>query len=271
MVITSVTDLILYFFLYSMVGWVCECIYCSIPARRFINRGFMFGPYCPIYGTGAVVILLIGSQFYYNPVLMFLVAMLLTTIVEYIAGWLMETLFQMKWWDYSKKRFQLHGRVCLKNSLLFGLMSVVLVYFVHLPVRDLFYGLSYRLKNIMVLTMAVLWIVDIMMTLQSLSRMKAWLAKAQSFMEELRQHDKIYEWFERKEIQGSLPRLREFLEIQSHSVQDRRPVQALQKQLEQLMDRRRGGSRLLEAFPELKPKGMERAMKMLRDNWKIRK
>ncbi|MGL4607906.1 MAG: putative ABC transporter permease [Eubacteriaceae bacterium] len=120
-----------YFILYAIIGWICEVIFCSIPKKKFINRGFLTGPYCPIYGVGAIVIVIILGPYTRNPFEVFIVGLLSTSLLEYITSWGMEKLFHAKWWDYSAHKFNINGRVCLKNSFLFGIMSLVLMYFVH--------------------------------------------------------------------------------------------------------------------------------------------
>lgn len=129
-------ELILYFFLYSFFGWLCECIYCSIPAHKFINRGFLAGPYCPIYGCGALAVLHMLDPFGYSVPLIFFMGIVVTSALEYITSWGMEVLFHTKWWDYSTYPFNINGRVCLKNSLLFGCMVLVVYYLVHPAIKD---------------------------------------------------------------------------------------------------------------------------------------
>ena len=129
-------ELILYFFLYSFFGWLCECIYCSIPAHTFINRGFLAGPYCPIYGCGALAVLHILDPFGFSIPLMFVMGIVVTSALEYVTSWGMEVLFHTKWWDYSSYPFNIHGRVCLKNSLLFGCMVLVVYYLIHPAIQE---------------------------------------------------------------------------------------------------------------------------------------
>lgn len=129
--------LFLLFLIYSFLGWLCESIYCSIPAKRFINRGFLNGPICPVYGVGGVIIVLLLEPFQNNLLLLYCFGVLITSIVEYITGFLLETIFHTRWWDYSNRRFQIHGRVCLRNSLLFGVMAVILMKCIHPPLLRL--------------------------------------------------------------------------------------------------------------------------------------
>lgn len=122
--------------IYSIIGWVYESTICSIGRRKLINRGFLNGPYCPIYGTGAVLVLLVLGRIQ-NPVLLFFAGALVTCSLEYLTSWLMEKLFHARWWDYSKRKFNIGGRVCLIGAVVFGAFSVVLVLVLHPFVKSL--------------------------------------------------------------------------------------------------------------------------------------
>ncbi|MEG0984882.1 MAG: hypothetical protein RSK76_00745 [Clostridia bacterium] len=121
---------VLWLFIYSVVGWVYESIICSIDQRKLVNRGFLYGPYCPIYGFGALIdIMFLGDIS--SPIALFLSGMVLCSTLEYLTSWLMERLFHARWWDYSAHAFNLGGRICLMGAVVFGSMSVVLVMFIH--------------------------------------------------------------------------------------------------------------------------------------------
>ena len=124
----GIWDLCLIFILCSVMGWVLETIYCSIGQRRFVNRGFLSGPYCPIYGTGAVVVLVLLLPLRAHPALVFTAGLAVCTAIEYIVSYVMELAFHNVWWDYSDKFLNLNGRVCLLYSLFWGALSLVLVY-----------------------------------------------------------------------------------------------------------------------------------------------
>lgn len=127
---------ILYFFIYAFIGWLCEVVYCSIPKKKLVNRGFLYAPICPIYGFGAILVLLplepLKDYFY----LVFIIGLLITSCLEYLTSLVMEKLFKMRWWDYSHHKFNIKGRVCLLNSVLFGLLCLAMVYLVHPLVID---------------------------------------------------------------------------------------------------------------------------------------
>lgn len=118
--------LFLLFIVYSIIGWICEVITQLIYQRRFVNRGFLIGPYCPIYGVGSIIMtFLISSDNDYISV--FLKSMAVCSILEYITSYLMEKMFKTRWWDYTKNKFNINGRVCLETMILFGLGGVIVV------------------------------------------------------------------------------------------------------------------------------------------------
>ena len=122
-----VENYILLFFVTAMLGWVMEVVCKLIQFHRFINRGFLIGPYCPIYGFGSVLITLLLSRYAESPLVVFLMGMIICGTLEYLTSYLMEKLFHARWWDYSNFRFNLQGRVCLLGALIFGLGGVGVV------------------------------------------------------------------------------------------------------------------------------------------------
>ena len=122
---------ILYFFVYSLIGYCCEVVYCSIPAKRLVNRGFLYGPYLPIYGFGAMIVIFFFQRLLEYPLVIFFAGLVSTSMLEFFTSWLLEKFFHAKLWDYSKHFLNIKGRVCLLNSTLFGIMSVVVVYVLH--------------------------------------------------------------------------------------------------------------------------------------------
>lgn len=117
---------IIWVFLYSFAGWIYETIICSIEAKKLVKRGFLFGPYCPIYGFGALFIILFLSSIQ-NIILLFLAGSVLTCTLEYITSWAMEKMFNARWWDYSYMKYQLNGRICLLGAVVFGAFTVLVI------------------------------------------------------------------------------------------------------------------------------------------------
>jgi len=160
----TISLLFLYFFVYSVLGWCCEVAFCSIPAGHFINRGFLNGPYCPIYGTGALIVVATLQPYIHEPSAVFIIGMVSTSIVEYISSWLMEVTFHARWWDYSQNMFNLHGRVCLMNSTLFGIMTLVVIYIVHPVVSGLFAAMTHATTVLCAEIIGSLMILDLIVS-----------------------------------------------------------------------------------------------------------
>ncbi|MCI5971193.1 MAG: putative ABC transporter permease [Oscillospiraceae bacterium] len=130
MIFYTLEKYFLYFILYAVIGWIYESILCSVTSRKFVNRGFLNGPYCPIYGAGALLNILILGKIK-NPVLLFFSSAILTCSLEYITSYAMEKMFHARWWDYSDSKFNIKGRVCLLGAVVFGMLSVLLILFIH--------------------------------------------------------------------------------------------------------------------------------------------
>ena len=125
---TDFYHIINWFFIYSFLGWVWESAYVSIKEKRLVNRGFVTGPLCTIYGCGAVAVYLILRPVSENLLLLFLGGIAVPTILEYLTAVLMEYIFHTSWWDYSKNKFNFQGRICLGASLGWGVFTVILFY-----------------------------------------------------------------------------------------------------------------------------------------------
>ena len=157
----------LWLMIYSVIGWVYESTICSIGQRKLINRGFLNGPYCPIYGTGAVLVLLVLGRIQ-NPVLLFFAGAVLTCSLEYLTSWLMEKLFHARWWDYSKRKFNIGGRVCLIGAVVFGAFSVVLILVLHPFIKSLTDRLTDPSLNIICAMLFVGIVSDLIVTVKGL-------------------------------------------------------------------------------------------------------
>lgn len=161
------SEIFLCFFFYSLFGWLYESLLCSIFGQgRFINRGFLLGPYCPIYGTGAILCWLILRN-NTNIFAVFAIAGVLCCAVEYITSFCMEKAFHARWWDYSNMPFQLHGRICLYGSIIFGAGVVVIRFFVQPTLMQLTASLNERLLNGLALALFITIGIDIVLTLGS--------------------------------------------------------------------------------------------------------
>lgn len=120
-----------YFIIFSFFGWIWETIYCTVKNREWANRGFLFAPLCPIYGVGAVAIILVANNIgvsNYQWWHIFIIAVLGSMVLEYVTSWLLEKLFHAYWWDYSDMPLNINGRICLPCSLGFGVAGLIVIY-----------------------------------------------------------------------------------------------------------------------------------------------
>lgn len=135
--IIQILRMLLYFIIYSFFGWVIESIFKTILQKKFVNSGFLYGPFCPIYGFGAIIMLLFLEPFKSNIIILFFMAFIVMSIWEYIVGWYLEKKFNTKYWDYTGNFLNIKGRVCLINSIFWGVLGVIFMLWVHPIIRKI--------------------------------------------------------------------------------------------------------------------------------------
>ena len=194
------TQWILFFFIYSFIGWVWESCYVSVRKRRWVNRGFLHGPMLPIYGSGALVILISTIGVRENPWLIFLFGMLAATVLEYITGAVMEKMFHVRYWDYSRQKLNLNGYICVSSSLCWGVFSVLLVRAVHIPVERAVLDIPLFITDGAALVLTVIMTVDLTQSFNEAMDLKQVLAQLEESKEQI------------GEMQEKLLQLEEFAE-----------------------------------------------------------
>ena len=167
----EILKIYLLFWIFAILGWLMEVIVCSLSDKRIVNRGFLIGPYCPIYGFGAVIMLIL-SPYKEHPLIVFSLALMMCTILEYITSFFMEKLFQIRWWDYSHDSFNINGRVCLRNALAFGALGVLFVKYLN----PFFMGLINKLTDkgicFACIMVFILTIIDIIISFNAMNSVK---------------------------------------------------------------------------------------------------
>lgn len=131
MTIEKLSLLFLLFITYSFIGWCMEVGCKLVELKKFINRGFLIGPYCPIYGWGCILIIILLNKYTNDPLVLFIMAIVICSILEYFTSYFMEKLFKARWWDYSRRKFNINGRICLETMIPFGLLGCLIMYFVN--------------------------------------------------------------------------------------------------------------------------------------------
>lgn len=151
----SVLQWLFFFYFYCFVGWCIESTYVSIHQKRLVNRGFMRGPFLPLYGSGGIMMLVVSMPFQEHLILVYIAGCIGATILEYVTGVTMEALFKVRYWDYSDKRFNFQGHICLGNSLAWGLLTILMTRLVHRPVEYLVLMIPATMLTIVTLILTV--------------------------------------------------------------------------------------------------------------------
>lgn len=156
----NLTNIFLTFIIYSFFGYILEIIVCSLSYKKIVNRGFLFGPCCPIYGVGALLILVTLLRYKYSVALVFIFGVLITTTIEYYTSYILEKIFHNKWWDYSDRKDSINGRICIGNMIGFGIGALLIIYVAE-PLILSFLGLFPRyVLNIVAIILALIFIAD---------------------------------------------------------------------------------------------------------------
>lgn len=154
----------LLFMTYAFLGWGMEVCCKFIQYKRFINRGFLIGPYCPIYGWGALLITLLLQKYSNDPVALFILGMVICSFLEYFTSYIMEKIFHARWWDYSTKKFNINGRICLDTMIPFGILGVLIVYFINPKLYHFFNGFDGNTLNIICIVILSIFLLDIFLS-----------------------------------------------------------------------------------------------------------
>ena len=160
------------FILYTFLGWVFVVAFIFIRTKRFVNRGFLIGPACPIYGFGALIMMFYLTQYKDEPFTVFIMGAFICSTLEYITSYIMEKIFKARWWDYSDKKFNVNGRICLTYAFLFGLCGVIMICFTN-PI--IIYLLNLIPENIMVIissSFLIIFITDVLVSFNIISKFK---------------------------------------------------------------------------------------------------
>ena len=278
---------VLYFFVYGCVGWGVEVAYAAITTRQLVNRGFLNGPICPIYGFGMVA-LVTAMQLVPKPeqtgegantVLVFFVGMFITTLIELVGGWVLFKLFHTRWWDYSMYRFNLGGYICPQFSLLWGLGSVLMVKVVH----PLVAGLSMPLPGVPLLivdaVLLVVFGVDVALSAAAAIGLNRYLTEIDEMRAALRRtSDRLTEVIGTNAMTADTLLDEQKLQLTLAAMESRDNVEEWRAQMNEVLEHastlrdkldamtrdRSGMQRLLRAFPDMQSLEHSEAVDALR-------
>lgn len=181
----TLIDWMLFFYIYCFIGWCIESTYVSLQHKKLVNRGFMRGPFLPLYGSGAVIMLFVTIPVRDNLLLTFLFGAVGATILEYCTGAAMEALFKVRYWDYSDQPFNLNGHVCLGTTIAWGGLTIAMVKIIHSPVEKLVFAIPYQPECLIVLILTVCIAADFTLSFKAALDIRDLLTKMTAAKEEL--------------------------------------------------------------------------------------
>ena len=150
----------LLFILYSFIGWLLEEVVTYIDTKKLVNRGFLIGPICPIYGCGCLLMIILLHRYKNDPLALFVMAVVLCSLLEYFTSYFMEKFFKARWWDYSDKKFNINGRICLDNAFIFGALGLGIIYIVNPFLLSILKLFNTTMLYIVSIILGVIFIVD---------------------------------------------------------------------------------------------------------------
>lgn len=240
-----------YFLIYSFLGWFLESVYKTVYAKKFVNSGFLIGPVCPIYGIGAMIMYIFLSGYNNNPLHVFVIGFVVLSIWEYIVAWALEKIFNEKYWDYSNKKFNLDGRVCLLNSIFWGVLGVLFTYFIHPFVQSQIVKVNSIVLIVLTIACVIIIIIDMIISIIKLNS----ITKKLNDIKEIREQIKI-KLLELKDLKNTKVSLKDSIQlvIEDLKEEETKLKEKLFKQTE----------RIRKAFPTMKSEKFKQISKYRR-------
>lgn len=180
-------EILTYFLIYSFLGWVIESIFRSIIEKKIINTGFLKGPICPIYGIGALIMSFVLDGLSNNLIYLFIASMIILTIWEYIVGVFLEKTFHTKYWDYSDHKINFQGRICLTNSIYWGILGVVFVKYIHPFMQEIIEKVNIDVLHFVVTIASIVFVVDVITSIVKVKNIKPALERIEELNNEIKE------------------------------------------------------------------------------------
>lgn len=184
---SSFFEILTYFIIYSFLGWILETVFRSICEKKLINTGFLYGPFCPIYGLGAIIMYLLLNDHKGQYISIFCIAIVVLTIWEYIVGVFLEKTFKTKYWDYSDHKLNFQGRVCLINSIFWGLLGIAFINFIHPFIVQYISQIDINILKIVIYLCSILVAIDVIISVVKVSNIKSTLTKIEEINKEIKE------------------------------------------------------------------------------------
>lgn len=181
----SIVQWLFFFYLYCFFGWCFESTYVSVKSRKLVNRGFMRGPFLPLYGSGAIMMLVVSAPFQDNLLLTYIAGVIGATALEYITGVMMEALFKVRYWDYSNQPFNYKGHICLSSSVAWGFLTILMTRVIHKPIEQFVLAIPMRTLACVTGIMTVYIVADFTLSFKAAMELRDILVRLQKVKEEV--------------------------------------------------------------------------------------
>lgn len=181
----SIIQWLFFFYFYCFFGWIFESTYVSIKSRKFVNRGFMRGPFLPIYGSGAIMMLVVSMPFQDNIFLTYIAGCIGATALELVTGVAMEALFKVRYWDYSNQKFNYKGHICLSSTVAWGFLTIFMTEFLHRGVEKIVFAIPVTVVNVVTVIVTVYIIIDFTLSFKAAMDLRDILVGLEKAKEEM--------------------------------------------------------------------------------------
>lgn len=258
------------FLIYAFIGWCSEVSYAALDLGQFVNRGFLNGPYCPIYGVGVLIVVVILTPLKHNLVVLFVGSVLLTSVLEYGTGFILEKVFHNKWWDYSDYPFNINGYVCLKFSILWGLACTFVMLILHPMVVGFIHLIPHFVGVALLASLLSALGVDFVFTVGTIRNFNRRLRLMGEVAQKLKNisdeigsniYENVSEIMEKKEAVES--------SVQSNLEKKKKEYEALARSYREMAEKNSyGHARLMRAFPGMKSRDHNESLMKIREHIK---
>lgn len=275
----TIYNILCTFFVYACMGWCLEVVFCGLNNGHFINRGFLNGPVCPIYGVGGVLIISLLTPISGNVFVLFAGAVVVTSAIEYLTGYALEKMYNARWWDYSGEPFNIKGYICLKFSLAWGIVGVILMRGIHPAVMKIIGVFPKVLGVILLSVFSAVFVADCIATFIAVKKLTDRMEIMEDIAERIRHiSDNLGKGIYGRalSVQSAAEKLaekEEVVELKLKSEKDaeelRRKVEELKKKYSALAEEKHfTHKRILKAFPQMKSKRFGNALEKIREKHK---
>lgn len=261
----SIYHTLFYFFIYGFLGWCVEVAFAGFREKRFVNRGFLNGPICPIYGVGIVAVVMMARPFDDNIVLLYIASVVIVTLIELVTGVAMDKLFHHKWWDYSGKPLSIGGYVCLPFSLVWGVACLFIIKIIHPLFERLVNWLPNTVTIVIIILFTALLLSDLIVTFVEVQKLNKQLDTMEKVAQELHQlSDKIgFNIFEKVNDAMELQE-----KISEANEEQKEKIQSLLANYKDSMNTDRIRKRIVKAFPTMQSRHHKDAFENLKKKLK---